>query len=123
MCAERAHAIAGSPRIDVVLVSLSSARARIDDPGETKACRGEAMTSDSFYARSTPQWLMVTSIVIGPIISGVIALAFILDPSWFTGLLLAICTVNLVMIIASWRNRARPLLEITDTEIRYASRD
>jgi len=81
------------------------------------------MTSDSFHARRTPKWLMVTSLVIGPTIFGVITLGFILDPSWFTGFLLAICTVNLVTIIVGWRNRARPLLEITDTEIRYAWRD
>jgi hypothetical protein len=81
------------------------------------------MNVASFKARSAPQWLMVASIVIGPIVSVAVAIGFFLDPSWFMGYLLALSIVNLPITVIGWRNRTRPLLEITDEEVRYASRD
>jgi len=78
------------------------------------------MSSESFNARPGPQWLLVTGLVIGPIVLGAGALVLFLYPSWLMGLLFAVCTWALADAVRDWRNRSRPVLEITDEEIRFA---
>jgi len=78
------------------------------------------MSSESFNARPAPHWLLVTGLVIGPIVLGAVALGLFLYPSWFMGSLFALCTWALADAVRDWRNRSRPVLEITDEEIRFA---
>ena len=81
------------------------------------------MSSEFFSARPAPHWLLVTGLVIGPIVLGAAAWAFLLDPSWLTGYLCVLVAVLFASTVSAWRYRSRPLLKITDEEIRYASRD
>jgi len=77
------------------------------------------MSSEVFQGRSVYRRLVVTNMVLGTIAVGAGALTFLVYPSWFTGCLLILMAVAFASTVRAWRNRSRPMLEITDEEIRY----
>jgi hypothetical protein len=72
------------------------------------------------------KWTRMTQpvqLVIAAVAVGYTAFVFFHVRSWLAFQSLAICLLVSALVVAGWVNRDRPLLEITETELRYALRD
>jgi hypothetical protein len=72
--------------------------------------------------KSTPA-LRLSLLVFTAIGVGYTAFVFFQLRSWPAFRPLAICALMLALVVIEWRNRHRPMLEVTESELRYAWND